>query len=88
VGGSKRVFADAEVTSEVYDSDYERWPYRVNVKYTVNLPVSSGVDIDKVSSPERNLLGSIRQGSYFRLRPEEYARAAGLLRAAAQSHGR
>lgn len=88
VGGSKRVFAAAQVTSEVYSSGRKRWPYRVDIKYVVNLPVASGVDIDKVSSPGRDLLRPIRRASYFRLHPEEYDRAAAKLREASKSRGR
>jgi hypothetical protein len=87
VGGSKRVFAAAQVTSEVYDSGQKRWPYRVDIRYMVNVPVSSGVHIEKVSSPERDLLRSVRRASYFELRPEEYERAATKLRAASKSGG-
>jgi hypothetical protein len=72
VGGSKRVFAVAEVTSEVYDTGQERWPYRLNIRYLLNLPVSSAVSINEVSTPGRNLLRAIPRASYFELRPEEY----------------
>lgn len=37
-GGRKRVFALAEVTSDVYAADFEgRWPHRMDISYLVNL---------------------------------------------------
>ena len=87
VGGRKCVFADAEVTSEIYGSGRRRWPYRVDLRYSVNLPISSGVHIDKVSTPRRDLLKSVRQASYVKLAPEEYNRAVNRLRAAPRSSG-
>jgi hypothetical protein len=72
VGGRKRVFALAQVTSEVYESREDRWPYRVNVSYTVNLAPSSGVPIHEINTPERDLLKSIARRSYIKLMPEEY----------------
>jgi hypothetical protein len=80
VGGSKRVFALAEVKGEVYDTGDQGWPYRVDVSYLVNLPVSSGVHIDEVSTTERDLLCAIRRASHIELRPEEYQRADTKLR--------
>ena len=83
VGGSKRVFALAEVTSEVYKGGHEaRFPYRADVRYLVNLPVSDGVHIDEVSTAERDLTHSLRRASYIELRPEEYERAATKLQEA------
>lgn len=83
VGGSKRVFALAKVTSEVKDNDHEGWPYRVDIDYVLNLDVSSGVPIDKVSTDERDLLRPIQaQNSYFKLSHEEFERAELLLREA------
>jgi hypothetical protein len=80
VGGSKRVFALAEVTSQVCDSGYERWPYRLNISYLLNLPISSGVPIEEVNTLERDLLRAIRRGaSFFELSSEEYERAAAKL---------
>lgn len=76
VGGSKRIFALAEVTRKVYDSGDENWPYRVDIKYDVNLPVSSGVDIGQVGT-ERNLLRSLLRQSYVELSAEEYERTSG-----------
>ena len=85
VGGSKRVFALAQVTSEVYNSGNERWPYRMDVSYSVNLPVRLGVHIDEVSTAERDLLRSLRQASYLELSPEEYERAETKLQNASKS---
>src|SRR6266852_2172105 len=82
VGGSKRIFALAEVTSEVYDSGRESWPFRVGINYILNLCVSSGVPLDQVSTDERNLLRSIRRRSYIRLSAEEFQRAEIKLRQA------
>jgi mRNA-degrading endonuclease RelE of RelBE toxin-antitoxin system len=86
VGGSKRVFALAEVTSEVYDGGNEkRYPYRADVRYDINLPVSGGVHIDEVSTAGRDLARSIRRASYIELSPEEYERAATNLQESASS---
>lgn len=83
VGGMKRVFAEVEVTSEVRQSGVERWPYRVSMKYLVNLPPHSGVLLDEITTEKRDLLPVIRRGaSYFKLLPEEYALAASKLREA------
>jgi hypothetical protein len=79
---SRRIFALAEVTSEVYDTGDAEWPFRVDIEYSVNLPVSSGVPFAEVSTPERDLLLSVRQASYVELTPEEYERAAARLREA------
>ena len=87
VGGHKCVFAIVEVTSAVYDSRQKRHPYRVDIRYMVNVPVPAGVHIDKVSSPKRSLLLSIPRASYFELRPEEYERAATKLRQVSESGG-
>jgi hypothetical protein len=79
VGGAKRVFAVAQVTSEPYPSGEKRWPFRVNISYEVNLPVSSGVHIDQVSTSKRDLRRSVRRASYIKLYPEEFERAAAKL---------
>jgi hypothetical protein len=82
VGRKKRVFALAEVTSEVYENGQEEWCYQMDVNYIVNLPVKSGVSIDKIST-ERDLIGPIQWGSsYIELEPKEYDQAVALLRAA------
>jgi uncharacterized protein (DUF433 family) len=77
-GGLKRVFALAEVKSQVYEarSDYtERWPYRVDISYLVNLPATEGVRIEEVNTPKRNLLNSLKTKSYLKLYAEEYEQA-------------
>jgi hypothetical protein len=86
VGGRKRVFAIAEVTSEVYNAggnpdEKGRWPYRVNIKYLVNMPASEGVHINQVSTPERDLLRSVGRQSCISLSSEEYEQAATKLKA-------
>lgn len=86
VGGSKKVFALVEVTSEIYErSEWPQWPHSVDVRYLVNLPVSRGVQIDEISTPKRDLLAVVMAGSsYFRLKPDEYTRAVTRLVAAAK----
>lgn len=86
VGGSKRVFALAQVTSEVYDGgEDDRFPYRVDINYLVNLPVSAGVHIDEVSTPERDLTRSLRRASCIELRPNEFENASTKLQEAVSS---
>lgn len=81
VGGLKRVFATAEVTSEVLASDEQRWPYRLNVRYEVNVAPVDGIHIEKLGSAGRDLLAPIRRGkSYFRITPELYQLAPAELR--------
>ncbi len=87
VGRDKRVFALAEVTSKVYDSGNPEWPYKVNIKYEVNLPVDEGVHIDEISTPIRDLRRSLRQRAYIKLLPEEYKQAEIKLREATKSRG-
>ena len=83
VGRRKQVFALAEVTSDVYENGQEEWRYQMDVSYAINLPVESGVSIDRISSSKRDLVGPIQWGSsFFELEPEEYERAVALLRAA------
>jgi hypothetical protein len=83
-GRERQVFALAEVTGEVYENGQEDWPYQVDIKYTINLPVSKGVPIDEVSTPERDLARSLRQSSYIELTEQEYERAAARLEEAAE----
>lgn len=83
--GSRRVFALAELTSDVYSSGDADWPYRVDIRYSVNLPVASGVPLNEVSTPERDLLLSVRQAAYVELSPQEYERVAAGLREASES---
>jgi hypothetical protein len=88
-GGSRRVFALAEAVSDPeHDLDYNpskegscRWKLRV--RYEINLPVTSGVLIDEVSS-HRDLAKSLRQASHIRLLPEESESATSKLRDAKQ----
>ena len=85
VGGSKRVFALAEVTSEVKCSGQADWPFQVDIEYSVRLLVPSGVLITELDVPGgRNLLDAIRRRSYLRLTPQEYARAESKLIEAAR----
>jgi hypothetical protein len=84
VGLGMRVFALARVTSAVYASGDDRWPYRVNVEYEVRLPPADGIHVDEVSTHERDLRRSVRQASYIELSSAEYGRAEVGLRAKAQ----
>jgi len=83
VGGEKRVFALATVTSEVHESGREGWPFRADIKYLANLSPSSGVLLSEVSTSNRNLLLSIRRRSHIKLSPKECARAVAKLRSKA-----
>jgi hypothetical protein len=90
VGGRQRVFAIAEVTSEVYRAsgntdENERWPYRVDITYLVNMPASEGIHINEMSTPARDLLRSVGRQSYISLSPEEYERAATKLQEASSA---
>lgn len=80
VGPVMRVFALSQVKGDVYPSGNERWPYRMNVVYRVNLSASDGIPIEQVSTPDRDLRRSVRQRSYIRLRASEFARAETMLR--------
>jgi len=78
-GGSKHIFANAEVTSEVGPTEPGEWGhYKLAVDYTIKLPVSVGVHIAEVNV-ERNLLP---QGSYLELSQTEYDLAVTKLREA------
>jgi hypothetical protein len=85
VGGSKRVFALAEVTSPMYSNGRKRFPYRTNISYSLNLPSSAGVHIDEVSTEARELARSIPRASCIKLSPEEYERAKSKLLAASKA---
>ncbi|MDX6693823.1 MAG: hypothetical protein QOF02_1426 [Blastocatellia bacterium] len=90
VGRQNRVFAIAEVKSEVYQAsgnpdENGRWPYRVDIEYLEKMPASKGVHINEVSTPHRDLLRSLRQQSYISLSREEYERAATRLQEAASA---
>ena len=54
----------------------------VPVHYLINLPVSSGILIDDISSSQRDLAQSLRQASHIALRPEESNTAQRKLEAA------
>jgi alpha-D-ribose 1-methylphosphonate 5-phosphate C-P lyase len=81
-GGRKCVFAIAEVTSEVKASEFDDWPYRVDINYLVRLHPADGVPIDEVSI-DRDLSRSIGQHTYIVLHSEEYERAQAKLEEAA-----
>jgi alpha-D-ribose 1-methylphosphonate 5-phosphate C-P lyase len=81
-GGRKCVFAIAEVTSEVKASEFDDWPYRVDLNYLVRLHPADGVPIDEVSI-DRDLSRSIGQHTYIVLHSEEYERARAKLEEAA-----
>jgi len=90
-GGSKRIFALAEITSRLYDitsetkdnRDRETYPYRVDIEYIFRVPVSAGVHIDEITTPQRNLPKAIR-ASYLRLKPEEFKLAERKLQEVSQ----
>ncbi len=87
VGRKKKIFALAEVASNVYENGQPEWRYQVDVNYSVNLPVQAGVSIDRINT-DRDLVGPIQWGSsYIELQPEEYEQAAALLHAAASPGG-
>ena len=93
-GGSRSIFALAEaVTDPLHDTNYNpredgscRW--KVQVKYLVNLPVTSGITIDEITLPIRNLPRSVRQQSNIKLFPEESTIAYSKLKERAASIGR
>lgn len=76
-GGSKRIFALAEATSDPErDPDYDPQKYgscrwKLNVRYLINLPVESGIHIDEVITNQRNLLKSVQRHSHIEMLPEE-----------------
>jgi hypothetical protein len=81
VGSGTLVFAIARVTSEPYAGEHERFPFRVKIEYSVNLPVPSGVSVRAISDREE-LVGAIKWGSsYLRLEQDEFDRALTLLSA-------
>jgi hypothetical protein len=93
-GGSKRLFALAKVTSEVYDitsetndnKDREKYPYRVNIEYIYWVPVPAGVHIDEITTPQRKNLPKAVQGSYLKLKHEEPNLAESKLREARRKY--
>jgi len=76
-GGSRRIFALAEaVTDPLHDKTFNphevgSCPWKIQVWYLVNLPVTLGITIDDIGSPTRELTRSIRQQSHIKLLPEE-----------------
>ena len=71
-GGTKSIFALAEAVSNPYipeDEGHESW--NVNIRYLINLPVTSGVHIDEINAGQRNLLKSIQRQSHIKLSSEE-----------------
>jgi hypothetical protein len=77
-GGSKRIFATAEVvTDPEQDANYDpsengscRW--KIHIRYLINLQVESGISIDQASLPTRALANSVKQQSHIKLSTDEY----------------
>jgi hypothetical protein len=90
-GGSKRIFALAEATTDPqYDNSYD--PQRegscfwvVKLRFLINLPVNSGIHIDEITTSQRNLSKSIQRQSHIRLLPEEGELAFSKLQKKAQT---
>jgi hypothetical protein len=76
-GGSRRIFALAEVVSDPErDPDYKpnehgSCQWRLSVSYLRNMPVASGILLDDIMSGERDLRLSLRQASHVRLLASE-----------------
>jgi hypothetical protein len=72
-GGSRRIFALAEVVSDPeHDPNYKpnehgSCQWRLSVRYLTNLPVASGILLDDIMCGERDLRLSLRQASHVRL---------------------
>jgi len=71
-GGSRRIFALAEVVSDPerdpkYDGKHGSCYWQLSVSYIINLPVTSGILLDDIMSGERDLRSSLRQQSHVRL---------------------
>jgi hypothetical protein len=80
VGGRKRVFALATVTSAERPSGVERWPFRVDIEYELNVLASDGIRIETVKL--EHLMPAIRFGtSHLSLTEDEFDYAAAKLRA-------
>ena len=85
-GGSKRIFALTQATSDPkpnpkFDPQKEgNCFWNVNVRYLINLPVDSGIHIDEIGTNKRNLSKSIQRQSHIRLLPEENELADSKLR--------
>ncbi len=76
-GGSMSIFTLAEVISDPeinpqYNPEEEGSCYwNINVRYLINLPVSSGIHLNEITTEQRDLSKSIQQQSHIRLLPEE-----------------
>jgi hypothetical protein len=71
----------------VYESEREDWPYSVDISLEINVPPSSGVLIEEICTPERDLFAAIcAQHSYINLKQREYDLAEAKLREAASRH--
>jgi hypothetical protein len=71
-GGTKSIFALAEAIGDPYNPNavgHEYW--NVNIRYLINLPVTSGIHIDEIITSQRNLLKSIQRQSHIKLSSEE-----------------
>lgn len=85
-GGSKRIFALAEATSDpeinpLYNPEEEGSCYwNVYVRYMINLKVLSGIHLDEITTNQRNLLLSIQRQSHIELSPGESELALKKLR--------
>lgn len=77
-GGSKSIFALAEAMSQPeHDNNCNlqevgSCPWKLRIRYLMNLPVAYGVCIDDINSENRILGRSIRQQSHIKLSQAEY----------------
>ncbi|WP_373877462.1 EVE domain-containing protein [Thermodesulfovibrio yellowstonii] len=76
-GGSKKIFALAEAVCDPeininYNPQEEGSCYWiVRLKYLINIPVNSGINIKEIITNERDLLKSIQRQSHIRLTTDE-----------------
>jgi hypothetical protein len=79
--GSKRIFALADVTSDWKANDEVGWPYRVDIRWPmeINVAPSTGVDVNEISA---DLSERLRRRSHIRLTREEFGTATAKLREA------
>jgi hypothetical protein len=71
-GGTKSVFALAEAVSDPYNpmaEGHETW--NVDIRYLINLQVTSGINIAEITTGQRNLLKSVQRQSHIKLSSEE-----------------
>ena len=81
VGAGKRIFALVKVESEVRRVDQEKYPFRLDISYLINLHPSLGVPISDITTAKRDLVRPIQWGlSYFWLHPEEFTLAESKLK--------